>query len=78
MVNSNGSLTDEHITLIEESKTIFSSHVTPSSLSSVNTINAIVDFSQKNITAVGADGNNVNTDSKGGLIRMLELHLRHT
>lgn len=82
-VSSKGFITEEHITLIEEPYSIFLGHISPSSGSSANIKNAIIDFfnenqtSLDNVLAIGADGTNVNTGVNNGAIRLLELHMGH-
>jgi hypothetical protein len=79
--NSKGSVSEEHITLIEEPHSVYLGHLTPESGSSANISSAIIDFfhenntSLHNLIALGADGTNVNTGFQNGVFRLLELHL---
>ena len=81
-VNSKGSVTEEHITLIEEPQSVFLGHVTPSSGSAGSIIAVIVDVFQENnismnsIIAVGADGTNVNTGDNTGAIVYMHVSLQ--
>ena len=72
------SITQEHISLIEEPESKYLGHISPSGSSAKLMKDSIVNFiATKNIdtqmfVAVGCDGTAVNTGNKGGAIRLLE------
>lgn len=73
------SIKEEHISLTAEPNSKYVGHVTPKSGSAEDECNAIYEFASKELNGdlselllVGADGTNVNTDWKGGVIQKLE------
>jgi len=75
-------ITEEHVTLVQEPKSVYLGHITPSSGCSKTIANDINDFHHNrnintdDLRAVGCDGTNVNTGAVGGVIRIMELKLR--
>lgn len=71
-------VSEEHISLIEEPASKYLGHVTPKSSSSLNITQSIVNFFQvkniniRNLSAIGCDGTVTNTGSKNGIIALLE------
>src|SRR5277367_3395041 len=73
------SIKEEHIAVIQEPSSKYLGHVTPNSGSAQDECNALYDFAAKELNdglsellVAGADGTNVNTGWKGGVIRKLE------
>lgn len=75
-------IVEEHISLLEEPESQFLGHVTPTSGSSLDITNSILDFfrgknmSLENLKMIGCDGTPVNTGFKGGVISRLEKELK--
>jgi hypothetical protein len=73
---------EEHISLVQEPGSIFIGHITSKRGTSSHIQSAIVSFLQKrnidfqHLLAVGCDGTAVNTGRKGGIVRLLEEHVR--
>lgn len=86
-VNRNGkwygdTAVEEHFVIVEEPGGNYLTHVTPSSGRSSDIANSIVTViteldANDNILAIGCDSTNTNTGCKGGVIRHLEVALRH-
>ena len=87
-VTRRASVTEEHITLIQhpgeldEGKGKFLGHITPKSGKAADIMSAIKEFCQKkkislaDLRGIGCDGTAVNTGDKGGVIALLEKHLK--
>lgn len=75
-------VTEEHVSLIQEPDSIYLGHTTPVRGSADCIKQTILDFFEtkninvQNLAAVGCDGTAVNTGRKGGTIRLLEQHLK--
>lgn len=75
-------ITEEHVTLVQEPESVYLGHITPSSGCSKSIANGINDFihnrniNTDDLRAVGCDGTNVNTGAIGGVVRIMELKLR--
>lgn len=75
-------VTEEHVTLVQEPDSHYLGHVTPIAGTSRNITATIMDFfHEKNIdlediVVIGCDGTAVNTGIKGGIIRLIEEHLK--
>lgn len=73
---------EEHVVLVEEPDSCYIGFVTPKSGTAHNITSAIIEFlSHKNIclkklSVAGCDGTNVNTGSKGGILALLERHMK--
>ena len=73
---------EEHISILCEPNSKYIGHFTPSSGSALSIYQGIIKFLMENninldsISAIGCDGTNVNTGTKGGIIRLLEKSLR--
>ena len=73
---------EEHISILCEPNSKYIGHFTPSSGSALSIHQGIIKFLMENntnldsISAIGCDGTNVNTGTKGGIIRLLEKSLR--
>ena len=74
-------VTEEHISLLMEPGGKYVGHFTPATGSSRSILQGIVKFTEDNgismdsILAIGCDGTNVNTGTKGGLIVLMEEYL---
>src|SRR5277367_3380306 len=73
------SIKEEHIAVIQEPSSKYLGHVTPNSGSAQDECNALYDFATKELNGglsellvAGADGTNVNTGWKGGVIWKLD------
>ncbi|KAJ8928633.1 hypothetical protein NQ314_018777 [Rhamnusium bicolor] len=79
-VNHPVTVTEEHVVVMHEPDSCYLGYVTPSSGSSLNICNTIIDYLSKkeykmdSLVAVGCDGTNVNTGSENRVIRKLEIH----
>lgn len=75
-------VSEEHISLIEEPASKYLGHVTPKSSSSLNISQSIIHFFQDkninitNLVAIGCDGTVTNTGNKNGVITLLEKEAR--
>lgn len=75
-------IVEEHVSLVQEPGSNYIGHITPGSGSASSIQTAIVSFLQTNnidiqhLLAVGCDGTAVNTGKKGGVIRLLEEHIK--
>ena len=71
-------ISEEHISLVEEPESKYLGHVTPESSTALNIKTSIVSFLREkqinitNITTVGCDGTATNTGSTNGIISLLE------
>lgn len=74
-------ITEEHYTLIQEPGSEYIGHISPNSGSAEDITASISTFicsnviDTSNLSAVGCDGTAINTGSKGGVIRRLELKI---
>lgn len=74
------SIVEEHIVLIREPESKYIGHVSPESGNASNTAKSILEYLNKEfdlsqLAAVGCDGTPTNTGPKGGIIRLMEIHL---
>jgi hypothetical protein len=76
------SVVEEHVSLIQEPGSLYLGHVTPVRGSADSVKRSILDFFEakhinvQNLAAIGCDGTAVNTGRKGGIIRLLEEHIK--
>jgi len=74
---------EEHVCLLQEPDSVYLGHITPNTGSSANIVEAMCDYFAENdislgsLIAVGCNGTAVNTRKHGGIIRLLELHVKH-
>jgi hypothetical protein len=74
-------ITEEHVSLIEEPGSRYLGHISPSTSSAKEIMRCIINyFSTSNISvdklvAIGCDGTNVNTGQNNGVIRLIEVEL---
>jgi len=72
---------EEHIVLLEEPGSKYLGHIAPISGNAKSIKSTMTDFFERNnmnldnLTVIGCDGTAVNTGHKGGIIRLLEMHL---
>ena len=75
-------IVEEHVSLVQEPGSNYIGHITPESGRSESIKTALLTFLQKNnidvdhLLAVGCDGTAVNTGKTGGVIRLLEQHVK--
>lgn len=73
-------ITEEHISLVQEPGSNYIGHITPASGNAIAVKDSILKFFKENLVdgshlvAVGCDGTVLNTGTKGGVIRRLEQH----
>lgn len=75
---SRKTIIEEHIVLVSEPGSVYLGHITPSSGSAQIITRSLLEFLQKNldvseVQAIGCDGTAVNTGSRNGIIRQLEV-----
>ena len=76
-------MNEEHISILSEPGTKYVGHFTPGTGTAQSICQGIIKFAdQSNISlesliAIGCDGTNVNTGTKGGIIRLLEKKLMY-
>lgn len=75
-------IVEEHVSLVLEPGSNYIGHITPDSGHSKSIQTAIITYLQKNnfdvndLLAVGCDGTAINTGKTGGVIRLLEEHIK--
>lgn len=70
---------EDHIVLVREPDSEYIGHITPETGSAADTMQAILNFFNSDLStllAVGSDGTNVNTGIHGGILRLLELEIK--
>jgi hypothetical protein len=76
------SVKEEHVTLVEEPGSKYIGHVTVADGSALSIKSSIIEhfnnsaIPTERLKVIGADGTNVNTGSKSGVIRLMELELK--
>jgi len=74
-------ITEEHVSLIEEPESRYLGHISPSTGSAIEIKRSIMNYLSVNnisvdkLVAMGCDGTNVNTGQHNGVIRLIELEI---